>query len=481
MKTLNNPELWQTGSYIDGQWLPSSNQYKVTNPANGQVIAQMANAGRAETEQAIAAAEREFHHWKKLTAKERAQIIRRWGQLMIENIDDLATILTLEQGKPLAEAKGEIQYSASFFEWFSEEAKRSYGDIIPTHKADARVVVIKQPIGVVGAITPWNFPSAMIGRKVGPALAAGCTIVVKPSEETPLSANALAVLAAQAGVPAGVFNIVSGDAPAIGSSLMAADCVRKISFTGSTNVGKLLMRQASDQVKKVSLELGGNAPFIVFEDADLDKAVTGALASKFRNSGQTCVCVNRFLIQNSVYDAFVTKLVAAVQQLKLGDGFTKGTTLGPLINQDSVNKVKHHLSDALAKGATIACGGKLSDPDGLFFEPTVLTNVDESMIFSSDETFGPIAPCYRFNTEEEAIAMANNTNTGLASYFYSQNISRAWRVGEAIEAGIVGINEGIISTEIAPFGGIKESGLGREGSKYGLDDYMETKYMLMGL
>ena len=473
-------DLLKTGHYIGGQWLNSSATYAVLNPANGEVVAQVARGGAEETDAAIAAAEQALPAWRGLLAKERAVILRRWAEMMLARRDDLAALLSREQGKPLAEAKGEVAYAASFLEWFAEEARRVYGDVIPTPKADARVLVTKEPVGVVAAITPWNFPLAMVTRKVGPALAAGCTLVLKPSEETPLSSFALAVLAEQAGVPAGVFNIVSGDAPAIGGALQASGVVRKLSFTGSTRTGKLLMRQAADTLKKVSLELGGNAPFIVFDDADLDAAVRGAMASKFRNTGQTCVCVNRFYIQDSVYDAFTRKFAAAVQALRVGDALQGESDQGPLINAAALAKVEQHVGDALERGARVLCGGRRHTLGGTFYEPTVLAEASHEMLIAGEETFGPVAACFRFTDEAEVLKLANDTPYGLSAYFYSRDIGRVWRMAEGLEAGIVGVNEGIISTEVAPFGGIKESGMGREGSKYGLDDYLEIKYVLMG-
>ncbi|NWE43411.1 NAD-dependent succinate-semialdehyde dehydrogenase [Pseudomonas yamanorum] len=474
-----NP-LIRTGNFIDGQWSSGGPVYPVLNPANGAQIAEVQRAGAEETNLAIAAANRALPAWRKLTAKERSQRLKRWSDLMLSNQKDLANLLSLEQGKPLAEAMGEVVYAASFLEWFAEEAKRAYGDVIPSHKADARIIVTKEAIGVVAAITPWNFPLAMVTRKVGPALAAGCTMILKPSEETPLSAFALAVLAEQAGIPAGVFNIVSGDAVAIGGALQASSIVRKLSFTGSTRTGKLLMRQAADTLKKVSLELGGNAPFIVFDDADLDAAVKGAMASKFRNTGQTCVCVNRFFIQDSVYDAFTRKLAEAVSQMRVGSALDGETEQGPLINVAALAKVEAHVGDALEKGAKLLCGGRRHALGGTFFEPTILTEAHGEMLIAQEETFGPVAACFRFKDEAEVLQRANDTPFGLSAYFYSRDIGRVWRMAEGLEAGMVGINEGIISTEVAPFGGIKESGLGREGSKYGLEDYLEIKYVLMG-
>ncbi|MBD9630244.1 MULTISPECIES: NAD-dependent succinate-semialdehyde dehydrogenase [Pseudomonadaceae] len=473
-------ELLKTGHYIDGQWVKGGATYPVRNPATGALIADVARGGAEETNAAIAAAERSLPAWRALTAKERSARIRRWGELMLQRQDDLARLLSTEQGKPLAEAKGEVAYAASFLEWFAEEAKRVYGDVIPSHKGDARIVVIKQAIGVVAAITPWNFPLAMVTRKVGPALAAGCTMILKPSEETPLSAFALAVLAEQAGIPPGVFNIVSGDAPAIGGALQASGAVRKLSFTGSTRTGKLLMRQAAETLKKVSLELGGNAPFIVFDDADIEAAVRGAMASKFRNTGQTCVCVNRFYIQDGVYDAFVSRLTQAVLAMRVGNALEGETEQGPLINEAALAKVEQHVGDALEKGAKLLCGGRRHALGGTFFEPTVLAEASPKMLIASEETFGPVAACFRFRDESEVLSLANDTPYGLSAYFYSRDIGRVWRMAEGLEAGMVGINEGIISTEVAPFGGIKESGLGREGSRYGIEDYVEIKYLLMG-
>ncbi|WP_107329225.1 NAD-dependent succinate-semialdehyde dehydrogenase [Metapseudomonas otitidis] len=472
--------LLRKGHYIDGCWLEDGPRYPVRNPADGTLITEVAKAGVAETDQAIAAAQRALPAWRGLTAKARSQPLRRWAELMLAQQRELAELLSREQGKPLAEAMGEVVYAASFLEWFAEEARRVYGDVIPSHKADARIVVTKEPIGVVAAITPWNFPLAMVTRKVGPALAAGCTLILKPSEETPLSAFALAVLAEEAGIPAGVFNIVSGDAPAIGSALQASPVVRKLSFTGSTATGKLLMRQAADTLKKVSLELGGNAPFIVFDDADLDAAVRGAMASKFRNTGQTCVCVNRFYIQEGVYEAFTAKLADAVRALRVGAALEGESDQGPLINTAALAKVEQHLGDALEKGARLLCGGRRHALGGTFFEPTVLAEATPQMLIAREETFGPVAACFRFKDEAEVLAQANDTPYGLSAYFYSRDIGRVWRVAEGLEAGMVGINEGIISTEVAPFGGIKASGLGREGSKYGIEDYLEIKYLLMG-
>jgi succinate-semialdehyde dehydrogenase/glutarate-semialdehyde dehydrogenase len=477
--------LIRHGNFIDGHWFTGEGSsggatYPVLNPATGELIADVQLAGAEETNLAIDAANRALPAWRKLTAKERSQRIKRWGELMLSNQKDLATLLSREQGKPLAEAMGEVVYAASFLEWFAEEAKRAYGDVIPSHKADARIIVVKEAIGVVAAITPWNFPLAMVTRKVGPALAAGCTMILKPSEETPLSAFALAVLAEQAGIPAGVFNVVSGDAVAIGGALQASGVVRKLSFTGSTRTGKLLMRQAADTLKKVSLELGGNAPFIVFDDADIDAAVKGAMASKFRNTGQTCVCVNRFFIQDGVYETFTGKLAEAVAAMRVGNALEGETEQGPLINAAALAKVELHVGDALEKGAKLLCGGRRHALGGTFYEPTILAEASSDMLIAQDETFGPVAACFRFKDEAEVLQRANDTPYGLSAYFYSRDIGRVWRMAEGLEVGMVGINEGIISTEVAPFGGIKESGLGREGSKYGLDDYLEIKYLLMG-
>lgn len=472
--------LLKTQAFIDGAWVGEP-RMAVTDKATGEEIARVPAMGEKETNAAIAAAHRAFPAWSKLLAKERSKIIRRWYELIVEHADELALLLTKEQGKPLAEAKGEILYGAAFVELFAEEAKRVYGETIPTHKADARVVIMKQPIGVVGAITPWNFPSAMITRKVSPALAAGCTVVVKPAEDTPLSALALAELAQRAGVPKGVINVVTAKDPVpVGRALTDSPLVRMITFTGSTEVGKILMQQAARTVKRVGMELGGNAPFIVFDDADLDRAVAGALASKYRNAGQTCVCANRILVQDGVYDAFADKLTAAVQKLKVGAGTEAGVTVGPLINEGALKKVEEHVADAVAHGAKIVVGGKPSPLGGTFYEPTVLTGVTPKMLVSREETFGPVAPLFRFKTEEDAVRMANDTPFGLAAYFFTRDLGRCWRVAEALEYGIVGVNEGITSTEIAPFGGFKESGIGREGSHHGIEEFLETKYTLMG-
>ena len=477
---LSYPNLLQTGAFINGLWITEQNQYAVVNPANGETLTQVTRGGEALAKQAVEAASLAYVSWRQTTAKERALILQRWANLILTHQEDLAQLLTAEQGKPLSESRGEVAYAASFLEWFAEEGKRAYGDVIPSHRPDARILVLKEPVGVVAAITPWNFPLAMVTRKLGPALAAGCTVVLKPSEETPLSAHALAVLGQEAGLPPGTINVVSGDAVAIGGAWMASHAVRKVSFTGSTRVGKILMRQAADTLKKVSLELGGNAPFIVFDDADIDAAVAGAMASKFRNTGQTCVCVNRFFVQANVYEVFTTKLAQAVRALKVGDGSLPGMTQGPLINHAALSKVQSHVEDALSKGAQALCGGQPDALGGTFYQPTVLVNANTQMDMAHEETFGPVAACYKFSSEEEVIRVANDTPFGLSAYFYSKDVSRVWRVAEQLEVGIVGINEGIISTENAPFGGVKESGVGREGSHYGLDDYMEVKYMLMG-
>ncbi|MGY6153076.1 NAD-dependent succinate-semialdehyde dehydrogenase [Paraburkholderia graminis] len=480
--TLKDPSLLKTTAYIAGEWQGADDgaTFGVVNPATGEVIATVPRMGAAETRRAIDSANAAWPAWRASTAKQRAVVLRKWHDLMLENADDLALILTTEQGKPLAEAKGEIQYAASFLEWFAEEGKRVNGDTIPTPASDKRIVVTKEPVGVCAAITPWNFPAAMITRKVGPALAAGCPIIVKPAEATPLSALALAVLAERAGVPRGVFNVVTGEPKAIGAEMTGNPIVRKLSFTGSTPVGRLLMAQCAPTVKKVSLELGGNAPFIVFDDADLDAAVAGAIASKYRNSGQTCVCTNRFYVHDKVYDAFADKLRAAVEQLQVGRGTEAGVTQGPLINEAAVLKVESHIEDALAKGARVLTGGKRHALGHGFFEPTVLADVTPEMKVARDETFGPLAPLFRFSSDDEVIRLANDTEFGLASYFYSRDIGRVWRVAEALEYGMVGINTGLISNEVAPFGGVKQSGLGREGSHYGIDDYVVVKYMCVG-
>jgi succinate-semialdehyde dehydrogenase / glutarate-semialdehyde dehydrogenase len=479
---LKDARLFHEACYLDGQWLEAKSGITITvdNPATGEIIGRVPKFGAVETRQAIEAANRAFPAWSQKTAKERATILRRWFDLMMANQEDLARLMTLEQGKPLSESRGEVAYAAAFLEWFGEEAKRLYGDTIPQHQADKRIVVIKQPIGVVACITPWNFPLAMITRKAGPALGAGCTVVLKPASQTPFSALALAELAERAGVPKGVLNIVTGSATEIGGELTSNPIVRKLSFTGSTEIGKVLMAQCAGTVKKLSLELGGNAPFVVFDDADLDAAVEGAIASKYRNTGQTCVCTNRLLVQDSVYEAFATKLAAAVRALKPAAGLQAGATQGPLIDDAAVEKVEAHIRDAESKGAKILVGGQRHSLGGRFFEPTILTEVTPQMAVAREETFGPVAPLFRFKTEKEAIALANDTEFGLAAYFYGRDIARVWRVAEALEYGIVGINTGLISTEVAPFGGVKESGLGREGSKYGMDEFVEIKYLCFG-
>lgn len=479
---LQDSTLLKDQAYIDGAWVNSDSGEKVAviNPANGEALVSVARCGTAETKRAIAAAETAMVQWRNKTAKERAALLRNWFTLVMENQEDLAQILTAEQGKPLAEARGEIAYGASYIEWFAEEAKRVYGDTIPQPSNDKRVVCIKQPVGVVACITPWNFPNAMLTRKIAPALAAGCTVVCKPANETPLSALALAELADRAGIPAGVINVLAGKTQEIGAELTQSPVVRKLTFTGSTEVGKLLIQQCADTVKKTSMELGGNAPFIVFDDADLDAAVQGAMVSKYRNAGQTCVCANRILVQESVYDAFAAKFAEAVSQLQIGEGAQEGVTIGPLVNEGAAQDVDGMVQDALQHGATALVGGKRSELGACFYEPTILANVNDEMRVFREEIFGPVAPLFKFSTEEEAIAMANDTEFGLACYFYSRDIGRIWRVGEGLEYGIVGINEGIISNEMAPFGGVKESGNGREGSKYGMDDYLEIKYMCLG-
>lgn len=475
----NNP-LWQTGWYCNGQWRETQDHYDVVNPASGEVLARVARCGGAETEQAIAAAAVAFEDWRHTTPKERTAVLRRWSDLMLEHQDELAELMVLEQGKPLAEAKGEVAYAASFLEWFGEEAKRAGGDTIPSPRRENRLWVIKQPVGVVAAITPWNFPLAMITRKVGPAIAAGCTAVVKASSVTPLCANALAVLAERAGLPAGVLNLVSGDSGPIGEALMQSPAVRKLSFTGSTGIGKKLMAQAAGTVKKLSLELGGNAPFIVFDDADLNAAVAGAMASKFRNTGQTCVCVNRFYVQDGIYEAFVSRLAEAATALKVAEGRVEGAQQGPLITQAALDKVEEHVADALAKGGRLVCGGARHALGGTFYQPTVIADAHEQMLLAREETFGPVAACFRFRDEAEAVKRANDTPFGLAAYFYTRDLNRVFRVSEALESGMVGVNEGIISNEVAPFGGVKESGLGREGSQIGLDEFLEIKYVNLG-
>lgn len=477
---LDDPMLLREHCYIDGDWVAGAKQFPVNNPANGQVVGHVPELGGDETRHAIEAAQRAFPAWSNKTAGERAAILRRWFDLMHEHVEDLAKLMTAEQGKPLQEARGEIGYAASFMEWFSEEARRVYGDVVPAHAADKRIIVTKEPIGVTAAITPWNFPAAMITRKAAAALSVGCSMVVKPAEQTPLTALALAELGARAGVPAGVFNVVTGDPAAIGGELTSNPTVRKLSFTGSTPVGKMLMEQCAPTMKKLSLELGGNAPFIVFDDADLDAAVEGTIASKYRNTGQTCVCANRILVQDGVYDAFAEKLVERVKGLKVGDGTHDGVSQGPLIDDNAVAKVEEHVSDAIEHGATALTGGQRHALGGTFYEPTVLGGVTTDMKVADEETFGPVAPLFRFRTEREAVEMANNTRAGLASYFYTRDMARSWRIGRALEYGIVGVNTGLISTAVAPFGGVKESGMGREGSKYGVEDYLEVKYMCLG-
>ncbi|WP_096704836.1 NADP-dependent succinate-semialdehyde dehydrogenase [Magnetospirillum sp. 15-1] len=479
---LGDSSLFRGQCHVGGHWCDADGGevIEVRNPSTGERLGSVPKMGAAETHRAIQAANAAWPAWRALTAKERARLLRRWYDLMVENQEDLAVILTSEQGKPLAEAKGEILYGASFVEWFAEEAKRVYGETIPAHAADKRIVVVKEPIGVVAAITPWNFPNAMITRKAGAALAAGCPVVLKPASQTPYSALALAVLAERAGIPKGIFSVVTGSASAIGGEMTANPVVRKLTFTGSTEIGKLLMAQCAATVKKTSMELGGNAPFIVFDDADLDAAVKGVMASKYRNTGQTCVCVNRILVQDRVYDDFAFRLKNAVAALKVADGFADGAEQGPLIDEAAVAKVEAHIEDALSKGARLVAGGKRHVRGGTFFEPTILADVTPAMAVAREETFGPVAPLFRFKTEAEAIRMANDTEFGLASYFYTRDIGRVWRVAEALEYGMVGINEGLISTEVAPFGGVKESGLGREGSRHGIEDYLEIKYLCMG-
>ena len=479
---LKDMRLFREACYVDGQWVQASSgaTCNVDNPATGEIVGHVPKLSGAETRHAIEAADRAFKPWAARTAKERAVILRKWFDLMIENQEDLARLMTLEQGKPLVESRGEVAYAAAFLEWFGEEAKRVYGDTIPGHQGDKRIVVLKQPIGVVACITPWNFPLAMITRKAGPALAAGCTVIIKPATQTPFSALALAGLAERAGVPKGVLNVITGAAKEIGPELTSNPIVRKLSFTGSTEVGKVLMAQCAGTIKKLSLELGGNAPFIVFDDADLDAAVEGAIASKYRNTGQTCVCTNRVLVQDSVYDAFTEKLVAAVKNLKPAPGLEPGASQGPLIDNAAVEKVESHIMDALDKGGKVVAGGHRHALGGRFFEPTIIINATPQMAVAREETFGPVAPLFRFKTEAEAIALANDTEFGLAAYFYGRDLARVWRVAEALEYGIVGINTGLISTEVAPFGGVKESGLGREGSKYGIEEFLEIKYLCMG-
>jgi succinate-semialdehyde dehydrogenase / glutarate-semialdehyde dehydrogenase len=480
--SLNDLDLFRQQSYIGGRWCDADDAktFPVTNPANGELLAHVPDMGAMETRRAIDAAKQAWPAWRRKPAKERANLLRKWYDLIMANQDDLARIMTAEQGKPLAESKGEIAYAASFIEWFAEEAKRVYGDTIPSPWNDRRFVIVKEPVGVCGAITPWNFPAAMITRKAGPALAAGCTMVAKPAESTPLSAFALAVLAERAGIPAGVFNVLTGEPRAIGGELTSNPDVRKITFTGSTEVGRILMQQSAETIKKISLELGGNAPLIVFDDADLDAAVEGTIISKYRNAGQTCVCANRVYVQDGVYDAFAEKLVAAVKQLKVGNGFDPGVSQGPLIDEAAVEKVEDHVSDAVSKGARILLGGKRHSLGGTFFEPTVLANVTSTMKVAREETFGPVAPLFRFYKDEEAAQLSNDTEFGLASYFFSRDVGRIWRTAEALEYGMVGINTGMISTEVVPFGGVKQSGLGREGSHYGIDEFLEVKYLCFG-
>lgn len=483
MLALKKPDLLRQQAYLNGQWCDadSAETFPVSNPATGEVLGGVPCMGAAETRRAIEGAQAAWAGWRAMTAKERAVILRRWFDLMTAHAQDLALIMTAEQGKPLSESRGEITYGAAFLEWFAEEGKRAYGDVIPTFAKDRRLIVTKEPIGVCAAITPWNFPSSMITRKAGAALAAGCPLVVKPAEQTPFSALALAVLAEEAGVPAGVFSVVTGDAVAIGGEMTSSTLVRKLSFTGSTEVGRLLMRQCAPSIKKLSLELGGNAPFIVFDDADLDAAVEGAIASKYRNAGQTCVCTNRFYVQDSVYDAFSQKLVQAVGKLRVGNGMEDGVTQGPLIDADAVAKVQEHIADAVAHGGRILTGGQPHALGQTFFQPTVLADAQPTMKFAREETFGPLAPLFRFSDDADVIRMANDTEYGLAAYFYSRDIGRIWRVAEALEYGMVGVNTGLLSNEAVPFGGVKQSGLGREGSHYGLDDYLVVKYLCMAI
>ncbi len=479
---LEDPSLFRQQCHVDGEWrdAPSGATLAVTNPATGAALGTVPAFDAGATASAVAAAHEAFPAWAAKTAKERAVLMRRWNDLILLNAVDLARLMTAEQGKPLAESRGEIAYAASFVEWFAEEAKRVYGDVIPGHQADKRILVLRQPVGVVAAITPWNFPAAMITRKVAPAIAAGCTVVCKPATQTPYSALALAELAARAGLPKGVLNVITGPAREVGGVLTGDARVRKLSFTGSTEVGKLLMAQCAKTMKKVSFELGGNAPFIVFDDADLDAAVAGAIASKYRNTGQTCVCANRLLVQDGVYDEFAARLVAAVQKLRVGDGLAGDTEQGPLIDEAALKKVEEHVADATTRGASVAIGGRRHALGGTFYDPTVLTGVTKDMMLAREETFGPVAPLFRFRTEQEAIQLANDTEFGLAAYLYTRDLARSWRVSEALEYGIVGLNTGLISTEVAPFGGVKESGTGREGSKYGILDYTEIKYVCVG-
>ena len=480
---LKDPKLLRNQCYVDGQWIDAEGgkTLAVTNPATGELLGTVPNMGATETRRAIEAANAAWPAWRSKTAKERSQVLRKWAELMMANQEDLAIIMTAEQGKPLVESRGEIAYAASFLEWFAEEARRVYGDTIPGHQADKRIVVIKQPVGVCAAITPWNFPAAMITRKVGPALAVGCTMVSKPASATPFSALALAELGERAGVPKGVFGVVTGASGPIGGELTGNALVRKVTFTGSTEIGKKLLAQAAQTVKRVSMELGGNAPFIVFDDADLDAAAEGAIASKYRNAGQTCVCANRILVQDKVYDAFAAKLAERVAKFKVGNGLEAGVTIGPLIDDAAVKKVEEHIADAVAKGAKVTLGGKRHSLGGRFFEPTILADVTPAMKVTKEETFGPVAPLFRFKTEEEAIRMANDTEFGLASYFYARDQSRVWRVSEGLEYGMVGVNTGLLSTTEAPFGGMKESGIGREGSRYGVDEYLEIKYLCVAV
>ncbi len=476
---LDDPTLFRQAAWIDGTWITSDRTLAVDDPATGAILGTVPNLGRDDADRAIERAHHALVSWRRTTARDRAVVLRRWFDLMIAHQEDLARLMTLEQGKPLAESRGEVAYAARFLEWFGEEAKRVYGDTIPAHRADTRIVVLKQPVGVVACITPWNFPLAMITRKAGPAIAAGCTVVLKPASQTPFSALALAELGARAGVPPGVFNVITGGATEIGRALTSSHLVRKLSFTGSTETGRVLMAQCAPTIKALSLELGGNAPFIVFDDADLDAAVEGAVASKYRNSGQTCVCANRLLVQAGVYDEFAARLAAAVRRLNPAPGLDAESTQGPLIDERAVEKVEAHIQDATAKGAQVLVGGHRHPRGGRFFEPTVLTHVNTTMTLAHEETFGPVAPLFRFETEQEAIALANDTEFGLAGYFYARDVSRVWRVAEALECGMVGVNTGLISTEVAPFGGVKQSGLGREGSKYGVEEYVEVKYVCL--
>ncbi len=484
LSRLADPELLRPAGLVGGEWIDAvagGATFDVDNPSTGEIVARLPEMGAAETRRAIDAAYAAQKEWSGWTGKERAAILNALYRLMVENADDLAAILTMEMGKPLAEARGEILYGASYVEWFAEEAKRVNGDVLPGHQRDKRIMVLKQPVGVAGMITPWNFPNAMLARKMAPALAAGCAVVSKPAEQTPLSAIALGVLAERAGLPAGLFNLIVGtDGPSIGKEMCSNPKLRKISFTGSTEVGRILLRQGADQVLKMSMELGGNAPFIVFDDADIDAAVEGAMISKYRNAGQTCVCANRLYVQQDVYDEFATKLAEKVAGLNVGDGFAEGVTTGPLIDTQGLAKVEHHIADAVAKGAKVAAGGKRSNAGALFYEPTILTGVTSAMKVAREETFGPVAPLFAFDTVEDVIEQANDTEFGLAAYFYARDLSRVWRVAEALEYGMVGVNTGLISTEIAPFGGVKQSGLGREGSHYGIEDYLEVKYVCLG-